>query len=399
VVVNPTDLQFYQVSRGFNSKRLQSYTKSLSLSDFKFEQVGHGFNSEIQQPSLIVTSPLTPFSNHNVGINIVSLFKMSDRGGRNKGRGGRSCASANHGGRGQGRGQNYTGSANAAKRGICTNLGTNVFDYGQKSTADQMRTSWEKLVQYYGTSYGQYINNELQNKVWVVLTEPLHIADVLARDSVRDVLSRNSQLNIQQAHESQETILKASVQAGTDMDSPMKLAALQHEIAQGEFAASIEVPVGLTDSGKTQFSNDWRTFRERNTNLIKHRGQAFSLIQGQCTQLLQDKMKQETDWNTMIISYDPLTLYRLIERTVLAQTEDQTPEGTCTKTCNTNNGFVYDNDKDACVCEESAYVVLTGRCQCASYGQVIKPDSGKCECVYEGDYVNHINVCTDPNGY
>jgi hypothetical protein len=34
-------------------------------------------------------------------------------------------------------------------------------------------------------------------------------------------------------------------------------------------------------------------------------------------------MKQDTDWNTVSISYDPLTLYRLIERTVLAQTEDQ----------------------------------------------------------------------------
>jgi hypothetical protein len=51
-------------------------------------------------------------------------------------------------------------------------------------------------------------------------------------------------------------------------------------------------------------------------------------MQGQCTQLLQDKMKQDTDWNTVIISYDPLTLYRLIYRTVLAQNEDQYPFAT-----------------------------------------------------------------------
>jgi hypothetical protein len=108
------------------------------------------------------------------------------------------------------------------------------------------------------------------------------------------------------------------------MDAPMKLSILQNEISQGEFAASIEVPVELTDSEKTQFSNYWRTFRERKTNLIKHQGQAFSLIQGQCTQLLQDKMKQDTDWNTVRVSYDPLTLYRFIERTVLAQTETST---------------------------------------------------------------------------
>jgi ribosomal protein L15 len=129
---------------------------------------------------LIVTSTLTLFINCNVGINLASLFKMSSRGGRNNGRGGRGRGSANRGGRGQGQGQNYTGSANAAKRGICTNLGTNVFDYGQKSAADQIRTSWEKIVQYVGTNYQQDINNELQNKVWVVLTEPVHTDDVLA---------------------------------------------------------------------------------------------------------------------------------------------------------------------------------------------------------------------------
>jgi hypothetical protein len=185
---------------------------------------------------------------------------MSGRGGRNNGHCGRGCGGANHGGRGRGRGQNYTGSANAAKRGMCTNLGTHVFEYGQKSAADQMRTSWEKLVQYVGTNYGQDINKELQNKVWVVLTEPVHTDNVLARHSVREGMIRNGQLNIQQARQAQETILKSSVQSGTDMDAAMRLAILQKEIAQGKFATSIEVPVLLTDSEKTQFSNDWCTF-------------------------------------------------------------------------------------------------------------------------------------------
>jgi hypothetical protein len=228
-----------------------------------------------------VTSTLTPFANSNVGINFASLFKMSGRGGKNNGRSGRGRGSANRGGCGRGRGQSYTGSANAAKRGMCTNLGTNVFEYGQKSAAYQMRTSWEKLVQYVGTNYGQDINSQLQNKVWVVLTDPVHTDNVLARHSVREVMIRNGQLNIQEDRKAQETILKAAVQAVTDMEAPMRLAILQNEIAQGEFAASIEVPVVLTDSEKTQFSNDWRTFRERNTNLIKHRRQFFSLIQGQ----------------------------------------------------------------------------------------------------------------------
>jgi hypothetical protein len=76
----------------------------------------------------------------------------------------------------------------------------------------------------------------------------------------------------------------------------------------------------LNDSEKTQFSNEWRILQEGNTNLIKHRGQAFSLIQCQCTKLLQDKMKQDTELTNVSTSYEPLNLYHLIKITVLAQT-------------------------------------------------------------------------------
>jgi hypothetical protein len=51
----------------------------------------------------------------------------------------------------------------------------------------------------------------------------------------------------------------------------------------------------MLDSEKMQYSKDWRTYWERNAPLTKHRGQAFSLILGQCTQLLQDRMKQDND--------------------------------------------------------------------------------------------------------
>ena len=56
-----------------------------------------------------------------------------------------------------------------------------------------------------------------------------------------------------------------------------------------------------------------------------NRGQAYSLILRQCTQLLQDKMKQDASWSTVSASYDPLELYKLIERVVLKQMEDQYP--------------------------------------------------------------------------
>jgi len=89
------------------------------------------------------------------------------KGGRGRGRG-----------RGKGRGQNYTGTTSTQKKGMCTDLGTHVFDYGQKSSADQMRTSWEKLTHYVGTTFGQDICNELTNKRTVVLPVPTQSATV-----------------------------------------------------------------------------------------------------------------------------------------------------------------------------------------------------------------------------
>jgi hypothetical protein len=108
----------------------------------------------------------------------------------------------------------------------------------------------------------------------------------------------------------------------------MKLAVISNTIAEGDYAAGVDVPIELTDTEKAQFSSESKNYRERNANLLKHRGQAFSLIQGQCIQLLQDKMKQDTDWNAVSTSYDSWPLYRLIEKTVLAQTEDQYPFAT-----------------------------------------------------------------------
>ena len=121
---------------------------------------------------------------------------MSGRGGgRNNGRGGR--GQGGRGVHGRGRGQNYTGSANAARKGFCANLGTNMFDYGQKSAADQMHTSWEKMAQYVGTNYGQDISNELQNKITVILVEPVYNDDVLLKHSLRETMICNGQMNIQ----------------------------------------------------------------------------------------------------------------------------------------------------------------------------------------------------------
>jgi hypothetical protein len=151
---------------------------------------------------------------------------------RNIGRGGR--GHGGHNGRGRGRGQTYTGSTNITKKVMCANLSMNVFDYGQKSAADRMCTSWEKLLQYVGTNYGQDISKELQNKINVDIIEPVHSAEVLRKHGLREAMIRYGQQNVQWARIAQEIILKDAVVIN-DHDAPMKLAILQNEIAQGDF--------------------------------------------------------------------------------------------------------------------------------------------------------------------
>jgi hypothetical protein len=115
---------------------------------------------------------------------------------------------------------------------------------------------------------------------------------------------RNGQANLQLAREPQGIILEAEVTAAVDRKAPIELAILNNAIAEADFQQNVEVPIEMTDSEKTQHSKEWRSYRERNAKLQTHRGQAFSLILGQCTQLLQDRMKQDTDGNTVSTSYD-----------------------------------------------------------------------------------------------
>ena len=108
----------------------------------------------------------------------------------------------------------------------------------------------------------------------------------------------------------------------------MLLALLDNEIDEATYQATLALPIKLDDMEQTHHYNEWRTYRERTSRLEKQRGQAFSMIRGQCMQVLLDKMKHDIDWIPASESYDPLTLFKLIEKTILAQTEDQYPYAT-----------------------------------------------------------------------
>ncbi len=57
--------------------------------------------------------------------------------------------------------------------------------------------------------------------------------------------------------------------------------------------------------------------------LKKSRGKIYPLLLGQCTQVLIDKMKQDVDWGTISDSFDPIALFKLFEKFVLKQSDNQ----------------------------------------------------------------------------
>ena len=47
------------------------------------------------------------------------------------------------------------------------------------------------------------------------------------------------------------------------------------------------------------------------------------MVLGQCATVLLDKMKQDSNWQTVSNSYDPLKLLKLIEKYILKQSDNQ----------------------------------------------------------------------------
>jgi hypothetical protein len=124
---------------------------------------------------------------------------MSTRGGR-QGRGGRAGRGHNGGRGGRGRGNYYaTEKAVAKHKGLFAALTNHVFDYGQKGAADQMQTTWEKIVHHVGTIHGHDISNELLNKKTVIIDKPVHTQDVQDKHALRVIRHDASQARLQAA--------------------------------------------------------------------------------------------------------------------------------------------------------------------------------------------------------
>jgi hypothetical protein len=164
-----------------------------------------------------------------------------------------------------------------------------------------------------------------------MIDEPKHTQAVLDKHADKEVRRQTQQLRLEQTRLLQKMNLEAAVTVGADPEAPMLLALLDNEIDEATYHATLALPIKLDDMEQTHHYNECRTYREQTLRLEKQQGQAFSMIHEQCMQVLFDKMKHDVDWIPSSESYDPLTLFKLIEKTILAQTDDQYPYATVYK--------------------------------------------------------------------
>jgi LPS O-antigen subunit length determinant protein (WzzB/FepE family) len=179
----------------------------------------------------------------------------------------------------------------------------------------------EKIGQYNGIKYGEDLANKLTNKTLVTIPPPVYSTAILLRHQEWERQVRRKQMNMKTALDAK----LAQLQSASGIQDAVAIAEVKNPVKDVAYHQGQEVPYNLTDSEKLKYSNKSKMHSHRVATLEKHQGNVYALIYGQCTQILQDKMKQDKNWVTVSVSYKPLELYKLIERVILKQTEDQYP--------------------------------------------------------------------------
>jgi hypothetical protein len=212
--------------------------------------------------------------------------------GRNGGRG-----DYGHGGRG--RTPSGTVPRKAAEVGACKDLKGHIFTIGSGNKGkdgDMLRTSMEKMAMYIGTKYGNEAAQEWTSGKMIVLLEPAYLQAILVGHAERVKATRERiELRLKSLRAKKMAIEAKMISAPTDHGLLKELCEVDDQIAKGGIELKDEVKMKLTDNEKTAHSNAWRSHRELSNSLKKSRGKIYSLLLGQCTQVLVDKMKQDKD--------------------------------------------------------------------------------------------------------
>ncbi len=182
----------------------------------------------------------------------------------------------------------------------------------------------EKMAMYIGTKYSDKAAQEWTSGKKIVLQEPAYSQAILVRHAERVKATRERiQLRLKRLRAEKTAIKAKLISAPTNCNLLKELRKVDDQIAKSDIKLKDEVEMKLTNNEKTAHSNAWRTHCELSNSLKKSRGKIYSLLLRPCTQVLVDKMKQDADWVRISGSFDPTLLFKLIEKFVLKQSNNQ----------------------------------------------------------------------------
>ncbi len=184
----------------------------------------------------------------------------------------------------------------ASELGACKDLKGHIFTIvlGNKGKdRDMLCMSKEKMATYIGTKYSDDTAQEWTSKKCIVLVKPTYSSAIKTRHAER-VWATREQLSckITSLTAEQNEILKEIATQSTNQDLVKKRREVEDQTLKCEIDLSNEVEMKLTDNEKMAHNNAWPSHCETAEVVKKSRGKVYSLLLGQCTQVLVDKMSE-----------------------------------------------------------------------------------------------------------
>ena len=196
------------------------------------------------------------------------------------------------------------------------------FDCDQPGSADQAQKTLEKAIEYLGVTYSSEIRTELETRTKYVLNDPPYPAGDPGVIKAAEAKKMAQFLRMKVAWDLKIAEIKADVDAKDTADGKIAIAELENKIELAEDEANKPFVPKLSPEQQLSHSNECKINSQSRQRVRGHEGQAFTTLKSLCTDRLIYRMKQDPNWDALLLAADPLQLLDLIEMNVRLTSTD-----------------------------------------------------------------------------
>ena len=190
------------------------------------------------------------------------------------------------------------------------------FDCDQPGSADQAQKTLEKAIEYLGLTYSSEIRTELETRKKYVLNDPPYPGWRSWSDQSRRSQEEAQFLRMKVAWELKIAEIEADTNVKDTADGKIAIAELENKIELAEDEANKTFVLKLSPEQQQTHSNECKINSQTRQRVRGHKGQAFTTLKSLCTDRLIYRMKQDPNWDALLLAADPLELLDLIEMNV-----------------------------------------------------------------------------------